>query len=45
MEGEWLNGVPHGICIIENEEFRGIMVFNQGKPNGAPGWIENKENG
>ena len=18
VEGEWLNGVPHGICIVEN---------------------------
>lgn len=45
MEGEWLNGVPHGLCIVENEEGRGIAVFNHGKLNGAPGWIEAKENG
>jgi hypothetical protein len=45
VEGEWLNGVPHGICIVENEEGRGIAVFNHGKPDGAPGWIELKDNG
>jgi len=45
VEGEWLNGVPHGICIIENELMRGIIVFNKGKINGAPGWMEFKENG
>jgi hypothetical protein len=20
VEGEWLNGVPHGICIVESED-------------------------
>lgn len=45
MEGEWLNGVPHGICIIEDEDDRGVAVYNHGKQNGAPAWIEDKENG
>ena len=45
VEGEWLNGVPHGICIVENEMFRGIMTFTHGKFNGGPTWFEIKENG
>jgi hypothetical protein len=24
VEGEWLNGKPHGICIFENEKYRGV---------------------
>jgi hypothetical protein len=24
VEGEWLNGVPHGVCIIESKDRRGI---------------------
>ena len=42
VEGEWLNGVPHGICIVENHEGRGVLVFTHGNPNGAPGWAELK---
>jgi hypothetical protein len=45
VEGEWLSGVPHGICIAENEDFRGIMTFTHGKLNGGPSWIEIKDNG
>jgi hypothetical protein len=45
VEGEWLNGVPHGICIVQNEEARGIMTFIHGKVNGGPTWLEFKENG
>ena len=40
VEGEWLNGVPHGICIVENEKYRGIMTFIDGKVNGGPSWLE-----
>jgi hypothetical protein len=31
VEGEWLDGVPHGICIVENDDDRGIMTFTKGK--------------
>ena len=31
VEGEWLNGVPHGVCIVDNEYTRGIMTFTHGK--------------
>ena len=24
VEGEWLNGVPHGVCIIESVNIRGV---------------------
>jgi hypothetical protein len=42
VEGEWLNGVPHGICIVEDHQARGVFVFTHGNPKGAPGWLENK---
>ena len=41
VEGEWLNGVPHGVCIIENEESKGIITFSQGKHCG-PQWFDSK---
>lgn len=41
VEGEWLNGVPHGICIIDGNEVRGVMTFVHGKIKG-PYWMENK---
>ena len=40
VEGEWLNGLPHGICIVEHVKQRGIMTFTHGKLNGGPVWIE-----
>ena len=24
VEGEWLNGVPHGVCIFESKDIRGV---------------------
>lgn len=45
VEGEWLNGVPHGICIFEHKEYRGINTFNYGKVDGGPVWFEIKESG
>jgi hypothetical protein len=45
VEGEWLNGVPHGICIVEDKERRGIMTFTHGKLNGGPSWLEYKDTG
>ena len=30
VEGEWLNGVPHGVCIIDSEKYRGIYTFTHG---------------
>jgi hypothetical protein len=45
IEGEWLNGVPHGICIIENENMRGVFTFNKGKTDGGPIWYEMKASG
>ncbi len=45
VEGEWLNGVPHGVCIIDRADIRGVYTFTQGIPNGGPSWWENKEDG
>ena len=38
VEGEWLNGVPHGVCIVESEDCRGVITFTHGKPHGGPRW-------
>jgi hypothetical protein len=45
IEGEWLNGVPHGICIIENDKARGVVTYTHGKGHGGPQWIQSKETG
>ena len=42
VEGEWLNGVPHGVCIVDSEYTRGIMTLTHGKMHGGPYWMENK---
>jgi hypothetical protein len=34
VEGEWLNGVPHGVCIVDSENFRGITTFSSGIEQG-----------
>ena len=36
VEGEWLNGVPHGVCIVESEHYRGVITFTHGKEHGGP---------
>ena len=45
IEGEWLNGVPHGVCIIETEKRRGVYTFTHGESNGGPAWWEMKQDG
>ncbi len=45
VEGEWLDGKPHGICIIEDNIERGIMTLTHGKLNGGPHWFVNKNDG
>ena len=44
VEGEWLNGVPHGVCIVESEDVSGVITFTHGKTRG-PFWIHIKSNG
>ena len=36
VEGEWLDGVPHGVCIAENDKARGVMTFTNGIRTGGP---------
>jgi hypothetical protein len=31
VEGEWLNGVQHGLCILESQYGRGVHTFTHGK--------------
>ncbi len=45
VEGEWLNGVPHGVCIIDREDIRGLYTFTHGKYHGGPAWLEIKDYG
>ena len=45
VEGEWLNGVPHGVCIVESEYERGVTTFTHGKQHGGPSWLEDKDDG
>ena len=45
VEGEWLNGVPHGVCIVETEDAKGICTFTHGTKHGGPGWWEYKNDG
>ena len=40
-----MNGKPHGICIIEDKDFRGVSIFTHGNPNGGPTWVEQKKDG
>jgi hypothetical protein len=40
VEGEWLNGVPHGVCIIDSENYRGVYTFTHGRRQGGPYWFE-----
>jgi hypothetical protein len=43
VEGEWVNGVPHGVCIVETEDYRGVQTFTHGKEHGGPGWREHND--
>ena len=36
VEGEWLDGVPHGVCIIETYKLRGIITLTNGIMSGGP---------
>jgi hypothetical protein len=36
VEGEWLNGVPHGVCIVDSKDYRGVTTFTHGKEHGGP---------
>ncbi len=45
VEGEWLNGVPHGVCIVDSEYYRGVFSFTHGQRHGGPSWLEIKDTG
>ena len=45
VEGEWLNGMPHGVCIVDSEYLRGVSTFTHGKRQGGPLWWETKDTG
>ena len=34
VEGEWLDGVPHGICIVDSQGYKGVITFVHGKEIG-----------
>jgi hypothetical protein len=39
VQGEWLNGKPHGLCIVTRRGYKGIMTFTHGVSDG-PGWLD-----
>ncbi len=45
VEGEWWNGQPHGVCIVESDFARGVTTFTQGKEHGGPSWCQIRESG
>ena len=45
VEGEWLGGNPHGVCIYDGNHSRGVATFTRGKLHGGPYWYENKNTG
>ncbi len=40
MEGPWINDKPHGLCIFEGEDLRGVGTFTHGELHGGPYWNE-----
>ena len=45
MEGPWVDGKPHGICILEAEKGRGVGTFTHGELHGGPCWKQDIEDG
>jgi hypothetical protein len=45
VRGEWLNGVPHGVCMYEGENDSGVATFTKGELHGGPHWYQRKSNG
>jgi hypothetical protein len=45
VEGEWLKGLPNGVCIVESDRLRGVVTFTRGKAAGGPIWYEDKASG
>jgi hypothetical protein len=38
VEGPWVDGKPHGLCIVETERYRGVGTFTHGQLHGGPCW-------
>jgi hypothetical protein len=45
VEGPWVDGKPHGLCIVEGEAWRGVGTFTHGQLHGGPCWYQNIING
>ena len=45
VEGPWVDGKPHGLCIVQGEEFRGVATFTHGQLHGGPCWYQNISGG
>ena len=42
VEGEWLEGKPHGVCIYDGKNSKGVATFTRGQLHGGPRWGESK---
>ena len=38
VEGPWVDGKPHGVCIVEGQYTRGVGTFTHGQLHGGPCW-------
>jgi NAD-dependent dihydropyrimidine dehydrogenase PreA subunit len=45
VEGPWVDGKPHGLCIIEAEGYRGVGTFTHGHLHGGPCWLQGISSG
>jgi hypothetical protein len=43
VEGPWVDGKPHGLCIFERKREMGILTFTHGKVHGGPGWTQDSD--
>ena len=43
MEGPWVDGKPHGLCIVEGERARGVGTFTHGQLHGGPCWRQDSD--
>jgi hypothetical protein len=45
VEGPWVDGKPHGLCIVQGELERGVATFTHGQLHGGPCWMQDIEYG
>jgi hypothetical protein len=43
VEGPWVDGKPHGLCIVQGEHERGVGTFTHGQLHGGPFWLQDND--